>query len=109
LGVEAWRLAGEEEFDLEAIVAAFEGDFTGGGRVVGVETVNAGGDDGGLQLKNEFGLQASGIGEVADGATGGGGEAGVRIQREAKVKWVGGHGYLLEARATSQASRHSGQ
>jgi len=77
--------------------------------VVKVEAEFAGGDYGGFELLDVVVGEAGGVGEDAHGATRGGGEAFVVIERETKVERVFRHGYRLLAQATSQDSRQSGQ
>lgn len=101
--------SGEADADFEAVIEALEGHAAMGSRGVAGEAVLAGGDDGGLQGKDAFILEAGGIGEVAGGAAGGGGQADVCVHFKVNALGVVRHGYRLPARATSQASRQSGQ
>ena len=77
--------------------------------VVKREAEFAGGDDGYLELLDVVVGKAGGIGEDAHCTTRGGGQAFVVIEREPKVERVLGHGQRSLARATSHASRQSGQ
>ena len=104
------RDAGDGDFDFDAVAETEEVDLAGrGAAVVKVETELAGGDDGGFELLDNVVGEAGGVGEDAHGATRGGGEAFVVVEREAQVKGIFRHGYWLLAQETSQASRQSGQ
>jgi hypothetical protein len=104
------RDAGDGDFDFDAIAKTEEVDLAGrGAAVVKVETELAGGDDGGFELLDDVVGEAGRVGEDAHGATRGGGEAFVVVEREAQVKGIFRHGYWLLAQETSQASRQSGQ
>jgi hypothetical protein len=104
------RYAGDGDFDFDAIVEAEEIHLAGRGAiVVKVEAEFARGDYGGFELLDVVVGEAGGVGEDAHGATCGGGEAFVVVEREAKVERIFRHGYWLLAQETSQASRHSGQ
>jgi len=111
VGFFGWRRdAGDADFDFDAIVEAEEIHLAGRGAiVVKAEAEFAGGDDGGFELLDNVIGEAGGVGEDAHGATRGGGEAFVVIERETKVERIFWHGYWLLAQATSQDSRQSGQ
>jgi hypothetical protein len=104
------RDAGDGDFDFDAIVEAEEVHLAGRGAiVVKAEAEFAGGDDGDFELIDNIVGEAGGVGEDAHGATRGGGEAFVVVEREAEVERIFRHGYRLLAQATSQDSRQSGQ
>jgi hypothetical protein len=101
-------LAGDGKFNLDAVVVAFKSDVASVSGLVKGERIFAGGQDGGLELENYVVGQTGGIGEVAGSSASGSSQAGVWIEKQANMERMG-HGQVLEARATSQASRHSGQ
>ena len=66
-------------------------------------------DDGGLKLQDHGVAQARGIREIARRSADGGNQAFVWIHANRDLVRKAGHGYALAARATSHASRQSGQ
>lgn len=101
---------GDGDFHFDAIVEAAEVDLAGCDAIaVRIEAQFAGGDDGDFELLNVGVGKARSIGKDAHSATGCGGEAFVVVEGEAEMERVFGHSQCSLARATSQASRQSGQ
>jgi len=83
---------GEKDFHLNAIGKAVKGDIARSAGMMQAETMAAGRKNGGLQLEDQFVIQAGVVGKKARHTAHRGGQALIAVHAQAEVEGAGGHG-----------------